>query len=215
MVIIDLSQPIRSETPAFPVYPKPFILRWTSIENYGFKSELIHMVTHTSTHLDAPAHFLKKGKTVDKIALEKFMVDAVALDLSFKKAGGALTRNDFIKAIKGLDIRRGDAVLLYTGWSRKFGDESYLIDYPWLEVDLVDKLLALKVSLVGVDGPSVDSLEGESFPAHQKLLSRGILIIENLCNLKAVVNKRFKLLCFPLKIFNASASPVRAVAILE
>ena len=68
--------------------------------------------------------------------------------------------------------------------------------------------------MVGVDTPSVDSIESRDFPAHRNLLGRGILIIENLGNLRPVLNRRFKLACFPLKIAKASASPVRAVAIL-
>ena len=213
--ILDLSQPIRPGLPAFPIYIRPFILSWTSIDTHGFRSEIVHMVTHTSTHLDAPAHFIDRGETVDELSLERFMVDAVALDLSFRSSGGALTSEDLAKALKGLEVRVGDAILIYTGWSEKFGSQSYLEGYPWLGVDAVEMLISLGISLVGVDTPSVDSLESRDFPAHRNLLGRGILIIENLGNLRPVLNRRFKLACFPLKIANASASPVRAVAILE
>jgi kynurenine formamidase len=47
------------------------------------------------------------------------------------------------------------------------------------------------------------------------LLAKGILIVENLCNLESLEHKgTFTLVINPLKLKGASGSPVRALAIL-
>ena len=43
----------------------------------------------------------------------------------------------------------------------------------------------------------------------------GVVIYENLTNLKPLIGKRFKFIGVPLKIVKGSASPVRALAVLE
>ncbi len=45
------------------------------------------------------------------------------------------------------------------------------------------------------------------------LLKNNILILENLCNLEKIKKSFFKLVVLPLKLKNATGSPVRAVAI--
>ncbi|MDD1735365.1 MAG: cyclase family protein, partial [Methanothrix sp.] len=57
---------------------------------------------------------------------------------------------------------------------------------------------------------SVDSFEDESLPVHHILLGNDVLILEGL-DLSRVPEGRYLLLCLPLSIENAEASPVRAV----
>jgi kynurenine formamidase len=64
-----------------------------------------------------------------------------------------------------------------------------------------------------VDALSVDELEAADLPIHKILLER-MLIIENLTNLDKLPKTGFIFSCLPLKLENADASPVRAVAIL-
>ncbi len=69
------------------------------------------------------------------------------------------------------------------------------------------------MNAVGIDAPSIDY---EPFPAHNILLPKGIVIYENLTNLKELLGKvGFQFIGLSLKIENGSASPVRAVAVLE
>jgi kynurenine formamidase len=55
--------------------------------------------------------------------------------------------------------------------------------------------------------------EIEEFIVHRVLLSRGILNIEYLTNLKRIKRKRVRFLAVPLKLKGVEGSPVRAVAI--
>ncbi|MFQ5941886.1 MAG: cyclase family protein, partial [Nitrososphaerales archaeon] len=49
--------------------------------------------------------------------------------------------------------------------------------------------------------------------AHQILLKRNILILENLCNLNKISGTKFRLVVLPLKLKGTTGSPVRAIAI--
>lgn len=46
-------------------------------------------------------------------------------------------------------------------------------------------------------------------------MRQGVVIYENLMNLRPLVGKRFKFIGIPLRIAKGSASPVRAMALLE
>jgi len=62
---------------------------------------------------------------------------------------------------------------------------------------------------VGVDAPSPDHAP---FEVHKILLSREVLIYENLTNLGAVVGRTGLFIGLPLKIKGGSGAPVRALA---
>jgi kynurenine formamidase len=118
-----------------------------------------------------------------------------------------------------LDSRPPDAacdfLLLHTGWSRHWGRPAYFEGFPVCSPALARQLAAMPLKGVGVDAISVDAVEAADLPNHHRLLGAGKIIIENLTGLAAVAGKKFRLVCFPLKIAAGDGSPVRAVAILE
>jgi arylformamidase len=67
-----------------------------------------------------------------------------------------------------------------------------------------------EVALVGIDYITIEKFGKESFDAHRILMKAGILVLESI-NLVDVPFGTYKLLCFPLKLKGAEASPVRAV----
>ena len=56
--------------------------------------------THTGTHVDAPKHFIKKGKTIDKIDLDLLTGEALVVDLSYKKKFTEVSVSELKKFIK-------------------------------------------------------------------------------------------------------------------
>ncbi len=185
------------------------------METFGFQSEAMFLVTHTGTHVDAPFHFKPDGSKVDEISVDRLVRDAVLLDLTHKKPKDLIHDEDLEAAEEagGLSIREGEIAVLHLGWDRFLGKPSYLQDYPGLSEDGADFLAAKGISAVGVDSPNLDHPSDPKFPAHNKLLGRGILIIENLCNLRSLEKNRFRFMALPLKIRGATGSPVRAIGI--
>jgi kynurenine formamidase len=87
--------------------------------------------------------------------------------------------------------------------------------WPGIDESAADYLLEKKIRVIGTDCASVDSADGDGFkfPAHLKLLVRGVLMIENLKNLSSLPTE-FIFMGMPLKIKNAGGSPIRAVALI-
>ena len=110
------------------------------------------------------------------------------------------------------DIHKEDRVLLATGWSENFGKKEFFKDYPSLSEELTDILIERSVLLVGLETPSVHSVK--EYLIHSKLLSAGIIIVENMANLKTLGEGRVFFSAAPLRLEGIDASPVRAYAIL-
>lgn len=216
MKIVDLTQKIHSAMHMFPVYPQPLAVPWTKKEIQGFNAEIIHLSTHTGTHIDSPFHFYPKGRKINEVPIENFVRDAVVIDLTSIKPRAHITSQDIKMAEKkDGEIKRGDAVILKTGWEKHMNAPDYLTDYPGLSKGAAEYLASKGVSIVGVDTANIDHPEASDFAVHNTLLPKNILVVENLCNLDALGKTRFKFFALPLKIDGGTASPIRAIAILE
>jgi kynurenine formamidase len=170
----------------------------------------------TDTRIDAPAFMLDRGKTVDQLATELFLRDAVLLDLTGKKSRQLIDDEDLEAAEEraGLAVREGEVVIIRTGWEKFVHSKGYLLEHPSLSKNAAQFLEFKRVAGVAVDTPNLDDPDNENLSAHSILLRRGIFIVENLCNLDKLDRERFRLVALPLRV-RASCSPVRAIAILD
>jgi kynurenine formamidase len=211
MHVLDLSLEINSNLQVFPGSPQPLFLKWTKYDVHSYDSEIMMMSTHTGTHLDAPSHFVAHTESIDMIEVERLVSPAVLLHLP-KGANGLITLDD-LHDIK--EIERGISIVFRTGWQNMINNKDYMISNPGLSMAAAEFLAEKKVNAVAIDGPSIDIGSDEHFSAHKTLLGKGILIVENLCNLESLDHKdTFTLLINPLKLKGASGSPVRALAII-
>ena len=208
MEIVDLTIPISPSTRVFPGSPQPAFIRWSTFAVHGYDSEVMHMSTHTGTHMDAPSHFAPGRASIDQVPAARLVSRAV---LSRVRKGADETID--VADIMGEEIREGDAVVFATGWEKREGSD-YMTRNPGLSQDAARYLVERKVNAVGIDGPSIDPGFDEKFSVHNILLPAGVVIVENLCNLGAIASKRFTLVAAPLKLAGASGSPVRVLALL-
>ena len=211
MKVVDLTMSLKTGSPVFPGYPIPLVHTWTTIKEHGYYSNLLMLVEHTLTHVDSPAHFIEGAATIDEVPLERFMGHGVVIDVSHLGPKAPITGDFLEKNLKGLGVGKGWVVLLRTGYDAKAGTPEWF-EHPGLDESGAEYLVALGVNAVGIDAPSIDQAP---FPGHKVLLPRGIVIYENLTNLKELLGKTFTFYGFPLKIHKGSASPVRALAVLE
>jgi len=215
MKIIDLTLTVSSKTPTFPGSPQPSFIPWENVKEDGYNLELLYMSTHTGTHMDAPHHFLEKGAKIHEIGLEK-LVSEVALIQSRKSGGESITKIDIQKFEKKHGkIENFSSVIFYTGWQRNLQKKSYFTKNPGLSVSAAKYLALKKIGLVGIDSPSIDLGKDSKFSVHQIFAKKGILIVENLANLDKIKSSKFHLVVLPLKLKNATGSPVRAIAFVE
>lgn len=210
---IDLTLEISNKLPSFPGSPSPQFISWADKKSDGYNLELIFFSSHSGTHLDAPYHFVEKGVSIDKIPLSKLITNAVICRVK-KDPNELITQRDIIDfETRNEMIYPNMAVVFETEWSKNIVKKDYFTKNPGLSAAAARYLLKKKVSLVGIDSPSIDIGKDSKFPVHHILLKGGVLILENLCNLDKIPRSYFKLIVLPLKLRGATGSPVRAVAI--
>lgn len=203
MKLIDLTMPLDEKTPTYPGDPQIEIEQIAELQKNGWREKRLHINTHCGTHVDAPAHFFEKGKTLDALHLEDFQGEGILFDVRKRKIT--------LSVLKEQSIAQKSVVLFCTGQSdNRYGN--YYEGANFIPEEVAHELVNKEVKAVGVDAFSPDT---EPYPIHKILLSKDILIIENLVNLKALLGKRFIVHYFPLKISEGEGAPCRAVAITK
>jgi kynurenine formamidase len=215
MKVIDLTLTISEDIPTFPGSPKPNFINWENIEKDGYNLELLFLSAHTGTHIDAPYHFLKKGQKIHQITTKRLITEAVLVKIR-KGPNQAITKDDIQKFEKKYGkIDDGSTVIFHTGWQKNLEKKSYFLKNPGLAISAAKYLALKKINLVGIDSPSIDLGKDSKFSVHHILAKNGILIVENLANLEKIHSEKFHLIVAPLKLKNATGSPVRAMALVD
>ena len=150
--ILDLTHPITADMPVYPGTTSPVIEVANTVAEHGFLEHRLTMVTHTGTHVDAPAHMLVGGRTLDTYPADTFVGPATVLDVS--AVTGDIGR-ELLEPHRDV-IARQAFLLLHTGWSARWGDESYFCDYPALSVEAAAWLGELGLRGIGLDAVSID-----------------------------------------------------------
>ncbi len=168
------------------------------------------------TRIESPAHLFEDRKTINQYAAEAFVTQGVLLDLTHKAVGQAIDDEDLEAAEErtGLSLREGEAVLLHTVRNDTGSRTAKAQNHTHVSQNGAEFLEFKRPSIVGIDAPSLDPYGSTKLPAHRVLMKAGILVLEGLCNLDAIVQPRFRLVALPLKL-KRSAAPVRVAAFLD
>jgi len=186
---------------------------------------------HGGTHIDAPIHFAEGKQSVEQIPLENLIGEAIKIDVSAKSANNPdylVSVEDFQawETQENLQIPVGSIILLYTGYENYYpdklkylgtdqrGEEAVkLLHFPGLSPKAAQWLVDHRsIKAIGLDTPSIDYGQSQTFDAHVILLSANIPAFENLTNLKSLPAKDFEVIALPMKIKGGSGGPLRIVA---
>ena len=215
MKVIDLTLTVSEKIPTFPGSPKPHFIEWETISKDGYNLELLFLSTHTGTHIDAPFHFVKNGKKIHEIAPERLVNEAVLIRIG-KNSNRSISKTDIQNfEQKNGKIENGSTVIFYTGWQKNLNKEFYFTENPGLAVSAAKYLVSKKINMVGIDSPSIDLGTDSKFAVHHVLAKNNILIVENLANLNKIKSNNFHLITSPLKLKNATGSPIRAFGFVD
>ncbi|MGI6685815.1 MAG: cyclase family protein [Bacillota bacterium] len=210
MKITDLTHFIYPDMPVFPGTEQPIFEKANTLEKEGFLEAKITMYSHTGTHIDAPAHMLSNGPCLEHLDINHFIGKAAVLDFSTtrEKIINIHDLRPYAEKIKNVEF-----IIIKTGWSKYWGDQKYYEKFPSLSEESAKWLSEFNLKGVGIDAISIDNINSATFSIHKILLSKNIIIIENLTNLDSISKEYFILSILPLKNKNADGSPVRAVSI--
>lgn len=202
--LIDVSVPLREGMPVWPG-DTPFGISRVSDMARGDHNNLSQLClgAHTGTHVDAPAHFLADGATIDTMPLDALVGECRVL---------AIEAQDAIPAdeLRAHDIGEGERVLLKTRNSALWADDTFHEDFVHLSTGAAEYLAEVRPRCLGVDYLSVGGYHSNGTAVHRALLGAGVWLIEGL-DLSAVMPGRYELLCLPLRLVGAEGAPARAV----
>lgn len=205
MKIIDISWPISKATTG---YKDRSIVKIDEVKNFnrdGARETAIHLSSHTGTHIDAPSHFLRDGKTIDEMHLDHFIGDCVVLDMT--TCAERITR-DCLMAHDS-DIVEGGIVVLRTTNSDISATDKFSPHFVYLEASGAIYLAEKKIKAVGIDYLGIEHSQ-PGHPTHENLMHGSVVIIEGL-RLGHVQPGQYFFVCLPLYTIGLEAAPARAI----
>lgn len=201
--IYDISVSIRPAMPTWPGDPGFNRTLVHSIEG-GASSDVseIRMGSHTGTHVDAPAHFISGGATIDKLPLDILVGEAAVFELDVQ---GQIIQAD----LEFLDITGEVLVLFKTRNSSLWKRDEFTDDFVSFSPEAARYLVDQGIKLVGIDYLSVGEYQ-KGTEVHRVFLENGVVVVEGL-DLSNVKAGRYEMMCLPLKILDAEGSPARVL----
>jgi len=208
--LLDITLTLSPNLPVWPGDPPVEVARVSDLAA-GDPWSLTRLGTsaHAGTHVDAPAHFLADGATVEALDLDALIGPARVVALPDIDAIDA-------SALEALELPPStERLLLRTANSdrraRGVPESEILADFVALAADGARWLVERGLRLVGIDGPSIAPLDDIDAP-HRVLLGAGLVIVEGL-DLAQAAPGDYELLCLPLKLAGADGAPARVVLV--
>jgi arylformamidase len=206
MKLVDISVPVQAAMTVYRGNPPVRIRPAMTLQHDRVNLSELCLGSHTGTHVDAPRHFIRRGRGIDRVDLERFIGQAWVADL--RGVNGGITASDLGRA----RIPRGNQrVLLRTSNSRWWHPaRRFRTDFVYLAPDGADWLVERSVKLVGIDYLSIEGYGIPGAPTHKRLLGAGIPILEGL-DLFMVRPGRWQMAALPLRIVDGDGGLTRAV----
>ena len=195
MKIYDISQEVFS-CQVYPGDPTPEKKVLSNMENGElYNLTAFSMCAHNGTHIDAPFHFIKEGKTVNAIDLEAVVGMAYVAEHQ-----GIVSGADAVKIIKKAKEQNPEA-------------SKRILIKGQAEVSLeASKVFASsEILLLGNESQTVGP-EDAPMAVHQLLLGANVLLLEGIC-LTEVSEGVYFLNAAPLNLAEADGAPCRALLI--
>jgi arylformamidase len=202
---IDISVPLSNGMAYWPTDPEVQIKRIHDMKD-GDQDNLTHisMCAHSGTHMDAPCHFRKSAKTIDKMPLTAAIGKARVIEITDKEF---IT----VEEIRPYRIRKGERILFKTKNSRsRWDNKPFMKKSVHLSTEAATFLVERGVQTIGIDYLSIGGYNGNVIEVHNTILKAGIWVIEGI-NLYKILPGNYELICLPIKISGADGAPSRAL----
>lgn len=207
--IIDISWPI---SPVMTEYKNKKTVGFHQIKDFSqdkVRESSIQLGSHSGTHVDAPSHFLKEGKTIDQMLLTNLVGNCIVLDMTV--CAEQITR-DCLFEHDSL-ITEGGIVLLRTINSDISPTDAFNPQFVYLSACGARYLASKKIKAFGIDYLGIEHSQ-PGHPTHETLMNADITIVEGL-RLGHVKAGVYFFVCLPLSVVGLEAAPARAVLIVE
>ena len=184
-----------------------------------FRVQDISLPLGLGTHIDTPSHCHKEGISANEIDISKPFYECFVIDVSEKAdAFYLISKQDVIDFEKKYaTINENSVVLFRTGWAKYWHNQNKYrnnLQFPSISEEAASYLNGKNISGIGIDTLSPDTINSE-FDVHRIFLTNNRFIIENVANLELLPYTGTYIILLPLKIQNATESPIRLVAFMN
>ena len=204
--IIDISVSINEKLPVWPGSPGLKIRQLAEINDESAANvSHLSIESHTGTHIDAPLHFVKNGKTTAEIPLDKLIGLCQVIAIPNTKSIGP-------EILNTIEFQKGIKNILFKTDNERYWNQTvhnFEEDYCALSPEGAQYLVNKGIQLVGIDYLSIQRYH-DPIDTHTILLENEVVILETI-NLSLVNPGVYKLICLPLKIDGIEGCPVRAI----
>jgi arylformamidase len=204
---IDVTVNLSPDTPVWPGAPRyKFEQKKFQISGGGeATSTHFDMIAHCGTHIDAPLHVVRNGKTIERLDLETLIGPCRVIE---HRGEGHITKEDlslmgFIPT-KRLLVKSRNSARLRNGTL----DETFLSLLP----DALEYLMQSGVELLGVDGLSIGPFGELTMKNHLMFCTAGGIVLETL-DLSDVEPGEYGLIALPIKLQGSDGAPARGVLV--
>lgn len=178
----------------------------------------IEISSHSGTHVDAPFHFLSKGKTIDSYSPDSWIFKNPSLIDIKAKPGELINSQHFQNIIHSNNDT--DLLIVRTGFGKYRNDDIYWEKSPGFAPELAPLFLKTfpKLKAFGIDCISISSLKHRPTGrlAHKSFLSNNLLIIEDM-RLSEINENDFlkQIIVLPMLIRNGDGAPCTVIGFVE
>lgn len=183
-----------------------------------FKVQKIHMYAGLGTHMDAPAHCIPGGKTIDALGIENACASCVVIDVSREAHESyqlsAATIHEFEHQYGKIGAE--SFVIIRTGWDSFWSDPSAYrnhLKFPSVSQDAACLLLKRDIVGLGIDTLSPDTPDS-GYPVHQVILGAGKYIVENVANSSKLPPQGSFSLALPILIEGGTEAPMQLIGLI-
>lgn len=154
------------------------------------------------THMDAPAHCIPGGTTIEKVALQSLLAPCIVVDVSSKSHAEYVVSLQDVRTFEQQyrPIVPNSFVIIRTGreqfWETPEAYRNNLV-FPCISEEAALFLLDRDIVGLGIDTLSPDRPD-RGYPVHQAILGAGKYIIENVAYAGSLPPKGAYSLALPL-----------------
>jgi kynurenine formamidase len=224
--VVDLSQPLGPRTVLWPGSHSVAVETVSEIDADGTFGRVLRTPEHAGTHMDAPAHFVAGGRTVDAFTAPELVVEAAVIDVR------EACERDPDYALEAPELERfeadhgglpaGGALLLCTGWDRNRDDRAGMLGgedeaslrFPGFGPSAAALAVDRGLAGIGIDTVSVDAGAASSYPVHRTTLPGDLWHLEGLVNLDRLPARGATIVIGVLPLDGGSGAPARVLALV-
>ncbi len=177
--------------------------------DYKVNTHRISFSSSSATYVQTSAEMLPSKPTVEQIPIDRLILDCSVVKIP-KGPREKITVENLERA--KLNINKGDALIIATGWEKYWNSDNFVKDSPHFTPESMEMVLDTGISLLAGDMTIYDDYYSPT-GLLKNLFERDVLIAAPLVNLNKISKSRIRLFALPLKVRGVSGCPCRAIAV--